>query len=155
MTRHDEVLVLIRRIIRAADLRSKQLGKETGLTAPQLLILRSIGDSRNTTMSQVAQNISLSQATVTSIVDRLEKKSLVARIRDSVDKRRIYLVLTDEGKEVLAGAPRPLQELFTSRFDNLPEWEQYLILASLAKVADMMDATDIDASPLLAVGSVT
>jgi len=155
MTKHDEVLVLIRRIIRAADLRSKQLGKLTGLTAPQLLVLRAIGDTTNTTMSAVAQAISLSQATVTSIVDRLEKRGLVQRIRSEDDKRKTYLVMTDLGREVMLTAPTPLQETFVARFDGLSDWEQHLILASLAKVADMMDASDIDASPLLDVGAVS
>ena len=155
MTKHDEVLVLIRRIIRAADLRSKQLGKLTGLTAPQLLVLRSIGDTTNTTMSAVAQSISLSQATVTSIVDRLEKRGLVQRIRSEDDKRKTYLVMTESGQEVMLTAPTPLQETFVERFDGLSDWEQHLIMASLAKVADMMDASDIDASPLLDVGAVT
>ncbi len=155
MTKHDEVLVLIRRIIRAADLRSKQLGKLTGLTAPQLLVLRTIGDSTDTTMSAVAQSISLSQATVTSIVDRLEKRDLVKRIRSEDDKRKMYLVMTDAGREVMLTAPTPLQETFVARFDGLSDWEQHLIMASLAKVADMMDASDIDASPLLDVGAVS
>ncbi|OZG70244.1 MarR family transcriptional regulator [Hahella sp. CCB-MM4] len=155
MSKHDEVLVLIRRIIRAADLRSKQLGKQTGLTAPQLLVLRTIGDSTTTTMSNVAQAISLSQATVTSIVDRLEKRGLVQRIRGQDDKRKMYVVMTEPGHIVLDSAPTPLQETFVERFDGLSDWEQHLILASLAKVADMMDASDLDASPLLEVGAVT
>ncbi|WP_020408034.1 MarR family winged helix-turn-helix transcriptional regulator [Hahella ganghwensis] len=155
MSKHDEVLVLIRRIIRAADLRSKQLGKQTGLTAPQLLVLRTIGHSTTTTMSNVAQAISLSQATVTSIVDRLEKRGLVQRIRGQDDKRKMYVVMTADGHTTLEKAPTPLQETFVERFDNLSDWEQHLILASLAKVADMMDASDLDASPLLEVGAVT
>jgi len=40
MNRYDEVLVALRRIIRATDLHSRQLSKIAGLTAPQLLILQ-------------------------------------------------------------------------------------------------------------------
>ena len=40
MNRYDEVLVALRRIIRATDLHSRQLSKVSGLTSPQLLILQ-------------------------------------------------------------------------------------------------------------------
>ncbi len=150
---HDDVLILIRRIIRAADLRSKQLGKLTGLTAPQLLVLRTIGDADNVSMSQIANNISLSQATVTTIVDRLETRGFVNRIRSVQDKRKTFVRLTPKGTETLAEAPTPLQEIFIDRFEALSDWEKHLIVASLSKVADMMDAADIDASPILDVGN--
>ncbi len=39
---HDQVLVSLRRIIRATDLHSRKLGKETGLTTPQLVVMRAI-----------------------------------------------------------------------------------------------------------------
>jgi len=40
----DEVLLALRRAIRATDLHSKYLSKTTGLTAPQILLLQSIRD---------------------------------------------------------------------------------------------------------------
>ena len=55
---------------------------------------------------------------------------------------------------MLARAPLPLQDNFTRKFQNLDQWEQSMIVASLQRVANMMDADDIDASPVLDVGSV-
>jgi hypothetical protein len=46
----------------------------------------------------------------------------------------------------------PLQYQFTRQFGDLQEWEQTMILASLQRVAHMMDAQHIDASPVLDVG---
>ena len=63
----DQVLVSLRRIIRATDLHSRQLGKKTGLTTPQLVIIRTIGELRDPTVSDIAKAVSLSLATVTTI----------------------------------------------------------------------------------------
>ena len=46
----------------------------------------------------------------------------------------------------------PLQELAAEKFQSLQEWEQTMIISSLQRVAQMMDAEHIDASPVLDVG---
>lgn len=154
MARHDEVLIALRKIIRATDLYSRRLSKEAGLTAPQLLIMQALHGQGELTMGDVAAEVSLSQATVTTILDRLEKRELIVRERGATDKRRVYARLTEQGRELVLRAPTPLQQEFMARFEKLREWEQSLILSSLQRVAAMMDAEDIDASPVLDVGAI-
>jgi DNA-binding MarR family transcriptional regulator len=154
LTNYDEVLVALRRVIRATDLHSKQLSKSAGLTAPQLLIMRAVRDLGQVTIGTIADKISLSQATVTTILDRLELRKLVYRVRSTQDKRKVHAHLTEAGGEILARAPNPLQEDFIKKYQALAQWEQTMILASLQRVANMMDADHIDASPVLDVGPV-
>ena len=149
MNTHDQVLVSLRKIIRAIDLHSKRLERESGLTGPQLLLMQCIYINGEITAGVIAREISLSQATVTTIIDRLESKGLLKRERNQEDKRKVMISLTDEGKVALEKAPTLMQESFISRFDHLEEREQNLILSSLQRVADMMNATDLDAAPLL------
>jgi len=154
MNRYDEVLVALRRIIRATDLHSRQLSKTSGLTSPQLLILQTVRAQGEMTVGDVARGVSLSQATVTNIVDRLEKRGFVRRERGQEDKRKVYVHLTDQAHDVLMDAPKPLQDSFVQQFQDLHDWEQSMILASLERVAYMMDAQHIDASPVLDVGAL-
>ena len=149
METYDQVLVSLRQIIRAIDLHSKRLERESGLTGPQLLVMQLIGDSGQITASVIARNISLSQATVTSILDRLERKGLLVRERSSDDKRKVMVSLTAAGAKALKKAPALLQESFITAFNRLEDWEQALILSSLQRVANMMNASDLDAAPLL------
>ena len=149
----NQVLISLRRVIRATDLHSKQLVKTTSLTAPQLLLLQAIRDNSDVTIGEVAKKISLSQATVTTILDRLEKRELVKRVRSTKDKRRVHVYLTDKASEILMDAPVPLQEQFSAQFNDLELWEQTMIISSLQRIAQMMDAEDIDASPVLDVGA--
>lgn len=152
MSTIEDVLTALRRVIRATDLHSKHLEKTAGLTAPQLLLLRLLRDGELTSGS-LARQMSLSQATVTTIIDRLERRELVRRRRSESDRRRVYAALTATGRQALEGAPRPLQEHFVRRFLELHEWEQSMILSALQRVALMMDAEALDAAPLLDIGA--
>ena len=154
MDKIEEVLITLRRLIRATDLHSKQLVKTAGLTAPQLLLLQAIREQGQVTIGALAKEISLSQATVTTILDRLEKRGLVYRERSSEDKRKVHAYLTDKGADIIRDAPTPLQEHFVKQFRDLREWEQSMIISSLQRVALMMDAEHIDASPVLDVGDL-
>ena len=109
---YEQVLVALRRVIRATDLHSKRLSKHAGLTGPQLLIMRSIRDLGEVTIGTIAEKVSLSQATVTTILDRLEHRKLVYRVRSTQDKRKVHAHLTEDGEDILARAPQPLQEDF-------------------------------------------
>ena len=149
----ESVLVALRRVIRATDMHSKSLSKTTGLTAPQLLLLQIIDNRGDITIGEIATEMSLSQATVTTIIDRLEKRQLVYRQRSTQDKRRVFVHLTEAGKTSLVGAPTPLQDSFVQQFSDLDEWEQTMIISALQRVARMMDAQHIDASPLLDIGA--
>lgn len=153
MHKIDEVLISLRRVIRATDLHSKHLAKTTGLTAPQILLMRAIKNEKQITIGHLASTVSLSQATVTVILDRLEKRELIYRERSAKDKRKVHVVLTSAGDAILGRAPTPLQEQFTRQFDQLHEWEKSMIISSLQRIAHMMNAEDIDASPLLDLGS--
>lgn len=140
MDRHEDVLSSLRRIIRAFDLQSKHLMQRSGLTGPQLLVLRYVGRQGEVTVGELARLVRLSQGTVTTILDRLEKKGLVLRIRSTQDKRRVVVSLSADGRQALDGAPTLLQEQFIRAFDELKDWEQTLILSSLQRVAEMMEA---------------
>ena len=150
----EEVLVALRRVIRATDLHSKHLAKTTGLTTPQILLLQTIREKGEVTIGELASEVSLSQATVTSILDRLEKRELVFRERSTEDKRKVHAYLTDQAYETLKEAPIPLQDQFARQFDDLQEWEKTMIISALQRVAQMMDAQHIDASPFLDVGTI-
>ncbi|QOL25966.1 MarR family transcriptional regulator [Thalassotalea sp. LPB0316] len=154
MEKYEELLVSIRKVIRAIDLHSKQLNKSSGLTGPQLLIMQEIARVKGVTASQIAKQINLSAATVTNILDRLENRALIARVRNDQDKRRVGLFLTEQGRAALIDAPQPLQEHFIQNFCSLAQWEQSLLLSSMQRIASMMDATELDAAPVLEIESM-
>lgn len=154
MTRYNDLLTALRRITRAIDLYSKRLAKETGLTAPQLLVMQEVAKSDGIKPSDVARQVHLSQATVTTILDRLEKGGLVTRERSDLDRRSVEISLTKTGRDQVKAAPELLQEEFLSSFRQLDDWEQTQLVSSLQRIASMMDAGALDAAPILEVGDI-
>ena len=142
MADYDEILIALRRITRAIDLHSKALVRKSGLTAPQILVLQSIRRHGKTKPSVIAKDILLSQATVTSILDRLEKADLVKRERSTHDRRIVEICLTEKGADALLTAPELLQSGFLREYRKLDDWERTQLTASLQRIASMMDADD-------------
>jgi len=103
----------------------------------------------------VARSIHLSMATVTGIINRLEKRELVMRSRNGQDRRSVALELTQAGARLLEAAPSLLQDRFRDELAKLEQWERTQLLASLQRIAAMMDAEGIDAAPILGPDVVT
>lgn len=151
----DQVIVALRRITRAIDLHSRGLMQDFGLTAPQLAALRAVETLQPITAGALARSIHLSQATITGILSRLEKRALVSRSRSQTDRRAIVIELTDAGKTLLQSAPSLLQDRFRRELLQLQQWEQTQMLAALQRIASMMDADQLDAAPVLASGDAS
>jgi DNA-binding MarR family transcriptional regulator len=150
----DDILIALRRVIRAIDQHSKKLVQSHGLTGPQALILSEIVKNGPMTGSALAKTISLSQPTVTDIVKRMEQKQLLTRSRDKVDRRKFHLSATEQGRKIILMTVPLLQESFEKKLSELKDWEQTQLLASLQKIAGMMNAEHLDAAPMLASGAM-
>jgi DNA-binding MarR family transcriptional regulator len=54
-------------------------------------------------MRALAEALDVSSASATGIVDRMEERGLVVRLRDTQDRRVIRVALTEEGRSILGG----------------------------------------------------
>ncbi len=151
----ENVLIALRRITRAIDLHSRRLVQDYSLTGPQLLILQMISKQDEAPIGNLAQQVNLSNATVTGIIDRLEKRGLVERVRGVRDRRQVIVRGTEKGREILAEAPPPLQEEFVRALKSLPPERQDQILKCLNHVAAMMNADGLDVGAVLASQSLS
>ncbi len=149
-----EVLIALRRIMQAIDLHSKSLVKKYGITGPQLVILQELSGHKEISVGELAKTVSLGQATVTGVLNRLEKRGYITRRRSKKDKRRVLVRATETCQKLLDEAPSPLQETFINQFERMQNWEQHMALSTLQRMVVMMDAKAIDAAPILATGSV-
>ena len=152
---NEQILIALRRIVRAIDQHSRYLAQEFGLTGPQVVLLRELARNGEVHVAELAKNISLSHATVTDILNRLEKRGLIVRTRSMTDRRRIMVTATGQPKALINQSPPLLQEQFSNQLAILQDWELTQILSVLQHVSLMMDARQVDASPLLSTGSVT
>ncbi|TDE36283.1 MarR family winged helix-turn-helix transcriptional regulator [Antarcticimicrobium sediminis] len=155
MDRTDISLIALRRILRATELYGRELAQAAGLTAVQFRVLQVVSERGNCTATEISQRMGVSQATVTSLVDKLVRQGMVERQRSEKDRRQTHIVKTEKGRAALARAPDALQQRYVRKFEALEDWEQSMLVASLERVASMLDAEDIDASPVLDTGDFT
>lgn len=136
----EQVTHCFRRLLRAVFLRSHELSSRCGLSGPQVLLMKDLLRHPARSVGELTRDLHSSQATVTGIIARLEKRGLVARVRGDRDKRQVFVSLTEEGKTLAAHAPSLLGERFLQRFEILDDWERTQILSTLQRVVSMMES---------------
>lgn len=148
------ILQSLRRIIRAVDLHSRKLAANYGITGPQLVCLATLCDDGAMTSAELSRRVFVSASTITGIIDRLERHGYVERRRDDIDRRRVLLQPTPEGFKLVYRAPSPIQDQLIEKLRTLPDLDQAAISTSLQRIVDLMEARDVDASPILATGEI-
>ncbi len=93
------ILAILDAITLAEPIQAK-LWQVSRITMTQLSVLRQLRGGPQT-VGRLGAEVGLSPASVTRLVDRLEKRGLVARSRDAEDRRRVDVRLTSHGERVL------------------------------------------------------
>lgn len=71
----------------------------SGITPPQGMVLRLLSKEGPIKLTELSSKMSLSNSTVSGIVDRLEKQGIVERTRSNQDRRVVYIAISPEFKE--------------------------------------------------------
>ena len=145
----DDILRSLRRITRGIDLHSRRLASTYGLTTPQLVCLRAVHELGEVSPGALARSVSLSQATVTGIVDRLAARQLLTRERKAKDRRVVTVALTDAGRSLVEQAPSPLKETFVAALAKLDPGERTRIRDTLNRIVGMMGGEELEAAAVL------
>lgn len=138
----DQVLIELRRMMHSMEMRSKALEKLSGITLPQLLILRLLHAHGPQPIGRLATDSSLSQATATGIIDRLVSRGLVERKASAQDRRRVMVEISENGRAFIARAPSPFHDDFMHSFSNMESWEQTQFVSSLQRMNTMLTISE-------------
>jgi DNA-binding MarR family transcriptional regulator len=154
MDRIDSSLVALRRILRTTEMFGRELAQSAGLTAVQFRVLQVVAETGQTTGKAISTRMRVSQATITALVDKLVAQGMVMREKSQADRRQTNIIITEHGRRTIENAPDPLQQRYVRRFKEMEQWEQAMLLASLERVATMLDAEELDAAPVLDAGDL-
>ncbi|MDO5530051.1 MAG: MarR family winged helix-turn-helix transcriptional regulator [Paracoccus sp. (in: a-proteobacteria)] len=139
MSRSDNGLDALRRILRASDMQTKAIALAAGLTPVQLRVLHHIAAQGQTTATRIAGHMVVTQATVTALVNKLCDKGMVERRQSQQDRRQIAIHITDAGRQAIAQAPDALAERYVAGLSAMAVWEQAMTVAVLERIAQMLD----------------
>ncbi len=147
-----EILIKIRRIVRSVDIESKKIQKEYGVSIPQVLCLSFLQESPNyqSTQGEIKKFLNLNSSTVSGIINRLEKKGLLARLPKTKDKRVVNIALTSAGDKLLGVIPSLLHDQLSEKLLKLEEEELKKVVESLDTLVSMLEIEQVEASPVIA-----
>lgn len=87
-------------LVHALAVRSKRMGRTLGVTGPQRLVIRVVGQSPDVTAREIADILGLHPSTLTGVLARLENQRMIQRKVDRVDRRRVRFRLTPAGRRI-------------------------------------------------------
>jgi DNA-binding MarR family transcriptional regulator len=90
---------------------------ELGVTSQQASVLFMVASGKCVLAAELAREYGIDASAVTRLVDRLEKRGLLKRVRSSEDRRAVRLALTPEGEAIAARMPA----IFTSVTEMLSQ----------------------------------
>lgn len=115
------------------------------LTVAQYLSMEALQNkSDECSMSELAERIHQSSATMTGIVDRLVEKGWVTRRRSEEDRRAVFVALTPEGQNILTRVTSERHELVLSTISrmSLSEVETFInLMRRYMQAAGYIDIT--------------
>lgn len=86
--------------VHALDVRSKRMAQTIGVTGPQRLVIRLVGQKPGQTATEIASMLGKHPSTLTGVLARLEARNLILREVDPEDRRRARFKLTPGGKKI-------------------------------------------------------
>lgn len=117
----EELLLTFRRCI-AENMRKEALGLD--LTFSQVEVLRFLGLSGKKTMKNIADHLKITPPSATVIVKEMEKKKLVKRTNDSIDRRVVFIVLTEKMAATWKAISKRKKSVMNSMISKLTEKDQ-------------------------------
>ncbi|HVN71736.1 MAG TPA: MarR family transcriptional regulator [Desulfomonilia bacterium] len=133
----------LRKVFQVVNEQSKKAKRETGITGPQLWAIKMIAQSSPIRVSDLAEKMYIHPATVVGILNRLEEKDLVKRIRTKDDRRVVHVALTDLGKSMVRKSPEVAQGLLVAGLETLTVKELNSIYEGLGKLVEILGAQEI------------
>ena len=109
-------------------------GPHAQLNIQELRVVEFLGDGGPRMMRELAEFLNVAVNSVTSIVDNLEKKELVRRVRSEEDRRIIHVELTSSGGLIYQDALNCVLQLHRTMLGALTEEEQEVLLMLIRKV---------------------
>lgn len=120
---HNSFTFWIARLASAMREQFNQALAEHDITWPQWMIMNVLHHKLAVTPAQIADNIGVDRSAVTRLVDRLEKKGMVARSFDGLDRRSIQIVMTTQGCRLVTQINAAAKEHQDSFMSQLPSTE--------------------------------
>lgn len=138
----DSLPMILHRSLDAVMPPYRELFKRFDLTEQQWRVLRVLWSSERVTSAELAERTLLLQPSLVGIIDRLEKKGLVSRVRSVTDRRVVYVVASTKGRS-LQKKVLPEVELIDKRLRGAVSDDEWKVMQqTLVQISEAMNEDD-------------
>ncbi len=99
-----------------------------------VLVILYKNDDKGMMLSEIGEQMLVTKANITGLIDRLEKQGFVERIRDDIDRRKVMAVITEEGKKFTEEIIEEYKEWSKSIMTILNDDEKNNLVSTLVKL---------------------
>lgn len=148
--RTRKVLTDLRIIFREIQAYSKGVERQCLVSATMLWLLREINTAGSLRISEAARALTIHQSTASNLLDKLEKRGLVARRRggQGEDQRVVTVALTDAGRELLSQAANLNHGPLTEALQRLSTAELSDLGVGLDRLLAVLPGKDLTSGPI-------
>jgi DNA-binding MarR family transcriptional regulator len=118
----DQTFIALQKTADALGQQAEQLLKANGLTGAQYNVLRILrgAEPQGLPCSTIGELMISHDPDMTRLLDRMEKRSLITRQRQSDDRRVVKTRITSDGLGLLKRLDQPIRELHKRQFRHIP-----------------------------------
>jgi DNA-binding MarR family transcriptional regulator len=122
-----------------------RFAKESGLSMSQMGALFHIDRQGACGVSDIGDDLGISHAASSQMLERLVQQELITRSEDPHDRRLKHIVLTDKGSALLHDSLQARQSWLTDLANSLDDDEKQQVLAALTLL--LAKARQLDETP--------
>ncbi|EHS57367.1 MarR family transcriptional regulator [Paenibacillus kribbensis] len=104
------------------------------LTEAQLTVLEVLNEYGRMKPSQLIPYLATTPAAITMLLDRMERNRLVTRFRDVKDRRIVWIVISDQGREEAERGLQIRDNFLGSALNRISQHNQNLLVYLLGKI---------------------
>ncbi|MGC4376779.1 MarR family transcriptional regulator [Fictibacillus sp. Mic-4] len=121
-----------------ADTVRPQIWEDEGITSTQYQLLKTLSSKDKWTVTELAESMKVRASATTVIIDRLVKRNLVHRYRSELDRRIVYIEITNDGRLAFEKVKEKRNQIVLHYLSKLSEEDYSHLLNSLEKLADIV-----------------
>jgi DNA-binding MarR family transcriptional regulator len=138
-----ELVLALRDLVTAAERERLRMARETlGVGVNEIQACAFIAESGPRTPSELAERLQITTASVTELVDRLQRDDPVSRLPHPTDRRKLLVTLTPDGARKTARVHERLDTIMSRCTTDLTIAERGAVLNFLRNAAGFMNDTN-------------
>ena len=120
-------------------MRGREQREEGELTTAHVRALFALGGQDESTAGRIAEVARMSPASVTGVLDDLDRAALIDRCRSETDRRQVLVSLSAKGKALLSARQRLWESRFGVGLEGLEDREVITAATVIGRVAALLD----------------